>query len=65
MNAKEALVKALADAPALGGLHNSASNNADGYEWGLYRVKWENGRVVEVWTRGTNPRRGERVTPNV
>ncbi len=30
-------------------LHSPASNNVDGYEWGIYRVKWENGRAVEVW----------------
>jgi len=30
-------------------LHSPASNNVDGYEWGIYRVKWLNGRAVEVW----------------
>lgn len=30
-------------------LHSSESNDVDGYEWGIYRVKWENGRAAEVW----------------
>lgn len=29
-------------------LHSPASNNVDGYEWGIYQVKWENGRAVQV-----------------
>ncbi len=38
-----------ADAARLHWLHSPASNNVDGYEWGIYRVKWENGRAAEVW----------------
>lgn len=30
-------------------LHSPASNNVDGYEWGVYRVKMVDGRAVEVW----------------
>jgi hypothetical protein len=32
-------------------LHDCTHGNLDddGYEWGVYRVKWENGRAVEVW----------------
>jgi hypothetical protein len=30
-------------------LHSSESNNVDGYDWGVYRVKWEHGKPVEVW----------------
>lgn len=31
-------------------LHSPASHrDADGYEWGIFRVKWENGKAVEVW----------------
>lgn len=30
-------------------LHSPASNNVDGYEWGIFRVKWQDGRAVEVW----------------
>ncbi len=30
-------------------LHSPESNNVDGYEWGVYRVKWEHGKAVEVW----------------
>lgn len=30
-------------------LHSRDSHNVDGYEWGIFRVKWENGRAVEVW----------------
>lgn len=29
-------------------LHSAASVDADGYEWGVFRVKWANGRVVDV-----------------
>lgn len=29
-------------------LHSAASVDADGYEWGIFRVKWENGRAVDV-----------------
>lgn len=29
-------------------LHSPTSNNVDGYEWGIYRVKWENGRAAQV-----------------
>lgn len=29
-------------------LHSAASVDADGYEWGVFRVKWENGRAVDV-----------------
>ena len=37
------------DAERLAWLHSAGSNNVDGYEWGIYRVKWVNGRAVEVW----------------
>jgi hypothetical protein len=37
------------DAERLAWLHSAASNNVDGYEWGIYRVRWEHGRAVEVW----------------
>lgn len=37
------------DAARLHWLHSPASNNVDGYEWGIYRVKWVNGRASEVW----------------
>lgn len=30
-------------------LHSSGSHNVGGYEWGIYRVKWVNGRAAEVW----------------
>ncbi len=30
-------------------LHSAGSYNVDGYEWGIYRVKWEDGKAVEVW----------------
>lgn len=32
-------------------LHDCSSGctDPDGYEWGIYRVKWENGKAVEVW----------------
>lgn len=30
-------------------LHSPASNNVDGYEWGIFRVKWVNGQAAEVW----------------
>jgi len=30
-------------------LHSRDACNVDGYEWGVFRVKWENGRAVEVW----------------
>lgn len=29
-------------------LHSRDAVNVDGYEWGVFRVKWENGRAVEV-----------------
>lgn len=29
-------------------LHSPASNNVDGYEWGIFRVKWEGGKAIEV-----------------
>lgn len=29
-------------------LHSSSSVDRDGYEWGIFRVKWENGRAVDV-----------------
>ena len=29
-------------------LHSPASNNVNGYEWGIYRLKWQNGKPVEV-----------------
>lgn len=42
----------LADAAAmdkrLSWLHSPAALNVDGYEWGIFRVKWENGKAVEV-----------------
>jgi len=31
-------------------LHSPASQNVNGYEWGIFRVKWENGKAVEVWS---------------
>lgn len=30
-------------------LHSRDACNVDGYEWGVFRVKWEDGRAVEVW----------------
>ncbi len=30
-------------------LHRVAACDVDGYEWGIFRVKWVNGRAVEVW----------------
>ena len=27
---------------------SSGQTDAEGYEWGIYRVKWENGRAVDV-----------------
>lgn len=30
-------------------LHSRDACNVDGYEWGIFRVKWENGRAAEVW----------------
>jgi hypothetical protein len=32
-------------------LHDCSNGSLDseGYEWGIYRVKWEYGRAVEVW----------------
>ncbi len=30
-------------------LHDSGPNDADGFEWGIFRVKWENGQAVQVW----------------
>lgn len=30
-------------------LHSQDSTNVEGYEWGVFRVKWEGGRAVEVW----------------
>lgn len=30
-------------------LHSPASHRVDGYEWGVFRVKWEGGKAVEVW----------------
>jgi hypothetical protein len=29
-------------------LHSAESVDAEGYEWGVFRVKWENGRAVDV-----------------
>lgn len=31
-------------------LHDCSAGTTDseGYEWGIYRVKWENGRAVDV-----------------
>lgn len=28
---------------------SAGTTDAEGYEWGIYRVKWENGKAVEVW----------------
>ena len=30
-------------------LHDSGPNDAEGFEWGVFRVKWKNGRAVQVW----------------
>lgn len=32
-------------------LHDCAGGqtDAEGFEWGIYRVKWKNGRAIEVW----------------
>lgn len=32
-------------------LHDCSSGVTDpeGFEWGIYRVKWENGKAIEVW----------------
>lgn len=40
---------AATDTERLHWLHSEASNNVDGYEWGIYRVKWQGGKAVEVW----------------
>ena len=37
------------DSARLHWLHSPGSNNVDGYEWGIYRVKWTNGKAAEVW----------------
>lgn len=29
-------------------LHSRDAMHVDGYEWGIFRVRWENGRAVEV-----------------
>lgn len=47
--ARRGQAEAEAMAARLKWLHSPASNNVDGYEWGIFRVKWENGRAVEVW----------------
>lgn len=32
-------------------LHDCSTGDVDpeGFEWGIYRVKWENGQPVQVW----------------
>jgi hypothetical protein len=30
-------------------LHSAASADVDGYEWGIVRIKWQQGQAVEVW----------------
>ena len=30
-------------------LHSAGSYDVDGYEWGIFRVKWVNGQPAEVW----------------
>ena len=32
-------------------LHDCSTGckDAEGFEWGIYRVKWENGQAVQVW----------------
>ena len=30
-------------------LHAAGPNDSDGCEWGIYRVKWVNGKAVELW----------------
>jgi hypothetical protein len=30
-------------------LHSPPSLDVDGYEWGIFRVKWVNGQAAEVW----------------
>ncbi len=37
------------NAQRLAWLHSVGSYDVDGYEWGIYRVKWENGQAAEVW----------------
>lgn len=42
------------NAQRLAWLHSGASNDVNGYEWGIYRVKWENGQAAEVWQTASN-----------
>lgn len=50
MNEQEqAAAEQIAATARLAWLHGPGSNNVDGYEWGIYRVKWVNGKAAEVW----------------
>lgn len=41
---------ALTDSDRLKWLHAGGGKDAEGYEWGVFRVKWDaNGQPVEVW----------------
>lgn len=46
--ARAGIVEAEAMRKRMQFLHSSSSVDRDGYEWGIFRVKWENGRAVEV-----------------
>lgn len=46
--ARAGIVEAEAVRRRLQFLHSAAAVDADGYEWGIFRVKWENGRAVDV-----------------
>lgn len=40
----------LTDSDRLKWLHTGGGKDAEGYEWGVFRVKWDvNGKPVEVW----------------
>lgn len=41
-------MRALIHEGRLDWLHSTASNNVDGYEWGVFRIKWSDGKAVEI-----------------
>lgn len=54
---EQALTKASLNADRLAWLHSPASNNVDGWEWGIFRVRWLNdgrGNVAEVLQTGSD-----------